>query len=1028
MGRVKTPFRPVKQELCYTFLDGQNEFRRPFAQYFPYLRQLRCPLLPTHAAATERPAPMTLFTLSRPALCLCVLLLVAAARAVATTPPPADTLPPPMARASEVGWTAWLAQLSDWAQRQDARQRHVALAAHLEQVRARLPDTLPPHDPRLTDLYRNLGRAYAKISRYEVALPVYLLLEETLLRSAPPDTALLLYTYRSLGYLNGNMGHYPRYLHYQQRRLALARAAYGETDVRVAAAYNDIGLLYTHLKEYTVAREYLQKALVMTQALPAEGRPSPGPMINNLALTYFEQGDFEAARAQFERALALPDVDATDRFSMLGNLGKSLVELGAYDRARQCYQQAFDLKLAVFGPDRADTYAAHYLRLGQLEHRQGHLQAALAAFEQAVAYAPAGRRADDYHGMSKVYQDLGNLDQALRYVQRALALECPEVDSNRVEAPLSAMLSTPRPAEVLLPLLSLRARLLHQRYQRHGRPADLQAAYQTCLRAVAQIDSVRGRMIRAESASYLTGQATTLYEHTLQLAQLLHQQTGDARYLQAAFLVMEQNKSNLLLAALQASSVREGSPLPPALAHREEDLRVRQAYLRKQLHESAPHDTLLRQRLHHELFATSQAHDALRDTLRRDHAAYHQFRYGTAPDLATTRGHLRPAQLLLEYFVGDSTVYLLAIHRQGAQLYALAATDPLQAQINALRTQLAHRNAAAATTSYGLYNQLLATALRQVPADVDQLVVVPDGLIGLVPFDVLLERPARPGDDHRRLAYLIRRYETRYHYSARLLTPAAPAAPAAGSFLGWAPVVASAGGAERSQDGAPLPYARAEVEAIGGRLGGELRLGNDATEAAFKAQAADYRWLHVASHGVINDQDPLYSYLQFSADGNGNEDGRLYTYELYHLPLQADLVCLSACNSSVGNYTRGEGVMSLAKGFMFAGVRNVVASLWSVPDQASQLLMTRFYEELEQGTPKATALRRAKLAYLDAADPLTAAPYFWGSFVLVGPNEAQPHGLAAGGWMIALLLLAAAGGGYLLYRRKTARRPPLLSA
>jgi len=229
---------------------------------------------------------------------------------------------------------------------------------------------------------------------------------------------------------------------------------------------------------------------------------------------------------------------------------------------------------------------------------------------------------------------------------------------------------------------------------------------------------------------------------------------------------------------------------------------------------------------------------------------------------------------------------------------------------------------------------------------------------------------------------------------------------------------------------ADLPGARDEVAQIGSQVKGETFIAEQATEIAFKQNVSKYGVLHIATHTVIDNNNPLYSKLVLLGDKNtSDDDGLLNTYELFDLKLNAGLATLSACNSGIGIIEDGEGVMSIARGFSFAGCPNVVMSLWPVPDVSTSNIMKSFYKYLLDGKPKAEALRQAKLDYLEKANRMTSSPFYWGGFVIVGnPDELNLENLKLkeggskmmwwlGGGLLALLLV---GGGIAATRKKAA--------
>lgn len=205
-----------------------------------------------------------------------------------------------------------------------------------------------------------------------------------------------------------------------------------------------------------------------------------------------------------------------------------------------------------------------------------------------------------------------------------------------------------------------------------------------------------------------------------------------------------------------------------------------------------------------------------------------------------------------------------------------------------------------------------------------------------------------------------------------------------------------------------LNWTEREVTEIGGIIPGKIFLGERASEENFKKYAPDAGIIHLATHTMINEKEPMYSKLIFSPKDTSSEDGLLHTYELYNLDLNANLAVLSACNTGTGKLVRGEGIMSLARGFMYAGCPGIVMSLWPVDDKSTSQIMRTFYSALAQGADKATALRTAKLNYLKNAEDIKAAPYYWSGFVLIGntnPVELKTkYPLLF--WLIPALILA----------------------
>lgn len=156
-------------------------------------------------------------------------------------------------------------------------------------------------------------------------------------------------------------------------------------------------------------------------------------------------------------------------------------------------------------------------------------------------------------------------------------------------------------------------------------------------------------------------------------------------------------------------------------------------------------------------------------------------------------------------------------------------------------------------------------------------------------------------------------------------------------------------------------------------------------------------------HGIVDSKQPEYSSLVFTHSGNEKEDDLLHAYELNLLEMNTDLVVLSACETGFGKYERGEGVVSLGRGFMYSGAPSLVMTLWPINDKATSILISAFYNELAMGHGKDEAMRNAKMTYLKHAKNVTAHPFFWASFINLGdckPIQLKKHWAW---WQMALM-------------------------
>lgn len=311
-------------------------------------------------------------------------------------------------------------------------------------------------------------------------------------------------------------------------------------------------------------------------------------------------------------------------------------------------------------------------------------------------------------------------------------------------------------------------------------------------------------------------------------------------------------------------------------------------------------------------------------------------------------------------------------------------------------------------TGWSLYQSLLAELLPE--EDELPLVIIPDGILNFVPFEALLDQQPPAGTGFSGLPYLIHQRAISYGFSGTLLSGLSEketSKETEPTCLAFAPGGASTGSAEEPlgvlrDSEVDLPGARREVKALAESFEGSYFLGSYATEEAFidSVQNNSYQMIHLAMHGIVDPKQSAYSYLAFQR--TDTSDGRLQDFEIRQLDFsQTDMVVLSACETGLGEYVDGEGVISLGRSFVQGGAGSVVMSLWKLEDGASSELMEYFYKNLKEGRSRKDALREAKISYLEGADDLHAHPAFWAGYILLGDTEALTEPSQGFPWWIA---------------------------
>lgn len=319
---------------------------------------------------------------------------------------------------------------------------------------------------------------------------------------------------------------------------------------------------------------------------------------------------------------------------------------------------------------------------------------------------------------------------------------------------------------------------------------------------------------------------------------------------------------------------------------------------------------------------------------------------------------LAPEERLVEYYLDGTDLYTFVLSRERLAVEKTRAAG-LEDLVRGYRDCIQKRGEDCAPLGRRLHELLIAPLARHL--DGKRLILVPHGPLHYLPFAAL----RGPG------GYLVEQYTLGVFPSASVMRFLPPLARRGDSAL-------LVGNPDLGNRRLNLPHAEQEVREIAGIVGAhQLLVRKAASEEALRAQAGRHAVVHLATHGDFSAARPLESALLLSP--GAGQDGRLTVDEIYGLALDSDLVAMSACETGLGQVASGDDVVGLMRGFLYAGARNVLGSLWMVDDAATAELMTRFYRH-RAGAGNAEALRQAQLELM-ARYP---HPYFWAAFYLTG--------------------------------------------
>ena len=853
----------------------------------------------------------------------------------------------------------------------------------------------------------NIGIVYAKMGQSERALEYYR--QALPLKQAIGNRKSEANTLHAIAGAYSQLGEFQKALEYYDRALPLTRITgelFGES-----ATLSSIGALYYRMGNWQKAAEYHRQSLVIARSLG--DRREEASVLYNLGLVYQQLGETQTALEYYQQALPLRRIvgDKRGEAYTLNAMGTTYAALGDNQKVLDYYTQAL-----AFMRDLADKYGeANVLSsLGGFFVRSGKFENAMGYFDQGLRVSrAAGDRLGELYALRNIgsaYVNLKEFEKAKEYLSPALKIAIAIGDRGREAAILGDMARVERG---------------------QNRQTEARSLIESSL---AIVESTRQALSSPNlRASYMTTKRS-LYEFHIDLLMQIHKESPTGGFDWLALQASERARARSLLDMLIESraDIRQG--VDPSLLEKERTLE-------QQLSVKSERLTRLLVSKHTE----EQERTARKDVevlLGDYHEVETQLRAKSPRYAALTQPQplsikeiqeevLDADTLLLEYVLGNERSYLWAVTTTSIKSFEL----PGRAQVEGAAQRVYELLVAKAD---GLYPEALSNLSKMVlkPAAEQlrkkRLIIVSDGILQYIPFGVLPdpipgpEQSSLPSPTSAPLILnheivclpsvstlaVLRRESSNRKAAAKTLavladpvfekddqrvkpTTSGQRTEAQGGNDSKIQKTALPPDLERSTDDlgvngfARLSLSRLEAELISklASRGQPLKaLDFTASRAtATSRELEQYQIVHFATHSLMNNQHPELSGIVLSlVDERGQpQDGFLRLYEIYNLKLAADLVVLSACQTALGREIRGEGLVGLTRGFMYAGAPRVVASLWKVSDKATAELMKRFYQKMFiDGLRPAAALRAAQVSMLKERQ--WQAPYYWAGFVLQG--------------------------------------------
>ncbi|PID91499.1 MAG: hypothetical protein CSA96_08100 [Bacteroidetes bacterium] len=830
--------------------------------------------------------------------------------------------------------------------------------------------------------------------------------------------------------------------------LSLAEDIMRKTDsthLLLASIYHNKGNIFKIRNDLYRTKEYYDYALEIMLRNNYRNPEHLASIFSNYIKLLLRIGENELAKEQLSR---IDTKTLQDNPNLASRVERTMAEtysqLGEYEQALLHFQKARSAINQLEGKQTEAHLIYYYLDLIDFYMQFKQLPQALLNCDNALSLMEKTNRASlpNYpkiytsilYRQAKIQFQLSNIDRALDQINRAMANTHRLINNYRDDAgPVSV--SRQDFSSNLLELQILKSRVLKADYLKTNSLNALIEANIAFEEAIQSLELLKLAMENEDSRIWSTASILGFYKEAIHSSILLFEESEDEQYLEQAFLYSERSKSFTLYSEINEMEAIEFAGLPKTIREKERRLNGQIHFFEEKLyseHLSAEPDASAIRLYREKLFHLKDDYNDLKQEIETISSKYFKLRYN--PDFITLeelREKLPHNEALVEYVLSDSMLITFVIDKNGVNVLSQELepgfAEDCRSYYQVIQGQDFGNHASndyMQIVSLGrkLYSILFEPVLEYT--DQTSFTIVPDGAISYVPFEALLSGDTDPWlVNYRALPYLIYDYSVGYtHTSTMMFSERLKSKSPKEAVLAFAPEYYSPY-KEKDLDIdmdavrqvlkdenylGKLHFTTEEVQGIGSSVPAKVFLNTEATEKNFKRFAPDYNVLHLAMHTIMRDDNPLYSHLAFTnmECGDTTEDNRLYAYEIYNMKLNAQMAVLSACSSGFGEMKEGEGMMSLARGFIYAGCPSIVMTLWQISDRSSSDLMTSFYHYLKKGKSKQDAMRLAKIDYLKDADDLTANPYFWSAFVVVGNSDPIYKRTAMCCWIVIVLIFS----------------------
>ncbi len=852
------------------------------------------------------------------------------------------------------------------------------------------------------------------------------------------DSPDLLFSYLSLVSAYIDQKEYEKAITNSNIALEIANKHFRTTPKSIIASfYYDLGVCYSGLADFSKAKIYFDK----TESVILNSRVAFSEnyinLMNSLAVTCSSLGMTKESGDYYVKAVNLAaSMNSVFAYNLINSYSVFLSENGKVKEGETLLRNSLEHSKVNYNSIPEVYYEVLKNYANYLSDNKLDIKKSVACFEDCITYLKKNDQNSPlksavYIGYSRALENSGEPEKAISVIQTLLF---PDKVIDFHINPSSEIL---KPDVTSIRILKVKYDLLLELYKKAADRKTLETAAQTSELIISMLDKVRINISEEESRLILGDKFRDSYLNAIHDFNLLYNTTSDYNFLEKAFEYSERSKVAGLLTSTRELKATQFH-IPSDIGNFERDLQREISLLNAHISEESagpdPNNALIAQ-WKENLLNYTRKRDSLVILFEKQYPDYYAIKYNTytlglkdIPSIIGRNGNY------INYIVSGTTLYTFVVNRKYQQLLSFPIDSSFFNDVRRFRkllsiptsgNQLMNFNEFQSTGNR-LYKMLVAPIRKYLISD--NVVISPDSYLSYLPFETMPVTTLPEGEiRYKDIHYLMNDFNISYTYSATFLAESVKKESSAKNrLIAFAPDypdpidIQSVLMSRQAVMGKlnDLPYARQEAAYVSNITGGNLYENSDATESAFKSESGKYDIIHLAMHTILNDKDPMRSTLIFSHTKDSIDDGFLKTYEIYGVPLKAKMVVLSSCNTGAGQLNSGEGILSLARGFIYSGSQSVVMSMWEIEDRSGTDIVKMFYSNLKKGYTKSDALKKARISFLKNSDNLRSHPYFWSALVVYGNNSSLYHDNSFIISIIALIIILAFSLGFYFWKRK----------